>query len=212
MSLIYGKIAYNMEGDIYQHYDNVFRKKECLALASHIEKFFNWRFPHIVNLMSLISIVGWIALALERPVFYSTPVFTTIQDYMKSEVVNIWIYDRPSKKRRQKDANIIFYMIRNVKSRGIPIYTVHDNFITTPDFSPLMAGFYIDIFKNGPHPMEYINAFILQNLVGVKCYIGDYATLYKKEAFLVDILHNELLSLEPPELYKKKKEKFGIKG
>ncbi|XP_070045570.1 probable DNA-directed RNA polymerase [Nicotiana tomentosiformis] len=206
MLLIYGKTAYSMAEDIYQHYDNVFRKKECLAMASHIEKFFKWRFSHIVNLMSLIRAI--------------------VQDYMKLEAVNKWIYDRPSKKRRQvtlrvptnkrdrkktttaitanfvhqKDANIAFYMIRNVKSRGIPIYTVHDNFITTPDFAPLMAGFYIDIFEKGPHPMEYINAFIRKNLMGVKCYISDYATLYKKEAFLVDILHNELLSLEPPEL------------
>ncbi|KAG5576442.1 hypothetical protein H5410_056576 [Solanum commersonii] len=124
------------------------------------------------------------------PVYYSTPMFTTAQDYMKSEAVNIWLYDRQSKKicqvtlrvptperdRRkttstifanfihQKDAIIAFNMIKNVKKRGIPIYIVHDNFITTMDFAHDMGESYIEILLNSPHPMEYINSFLAINL------------------------------------------------
>nr|XP_016498007.1 PREDICTED: probable DNA-directed RNA polymerase [Nicotiana tabacum] len=101
MPLIYGKAAYTMADDLYKQYSGLIRKKECLTLSTHIEKFFKSRFPHIVNLMTLIRSVGWLASAMGRPIYYSTPCFTTVQDYMKSEAIKIWIYDRPSKKRRQ---------------------------------------------------------------------------------------------------------------
>ncbi|XP_019251427.1 PREDICTED: uncharacterized protein LOC109230376 [Nicotiana attenuata] len=232
MSLIYGKTAYSMADDLYQHYSSIYLKKtECLKLSSHIEKFFKSRFPHIVNLMTLIRSVGWLASAMGRPVYYSTPVFTTVQDYMKSEAIKIWIYDRPSKKRRQvtlriptnlrdlkkttsaifanfihqKDANIAFYMIRNAKLRGIPIYTVHDNFITTPDFAPLMGGFYIDVLEKGPHPMEFINTFIMQNLAGDKYYDHARVELCKWELIHVDEMYILLGEIDLPELYKKRR-------
>ncbi|KAK6772568.1 hypothetical protein RDI58_030186 [Solanum bulbocastanum] len=192
MPLVYGKTAYSMAENLYNELNKPLGlgKKECLELATHIEIFFKKRFPHIVNLMSLIRAVGWVVSASGAPVYYSTPMFTTVQDYMKSEAVNIWLYDRHSKKRRQvtlrvptperdrrkttsaifanfihqKDAIIAFNMIKNVKKRGIPIYTVHDNFITTMDFAHAMGESYIEILLNSPHPMEYINSFLAINL------------------------------------------------
>ncbi|XP_075097792.1 putative DNA-directed RNA polymerase [Nicotiana tabacum] len=96
MPLIYGKTTYIMAGDLHQHYNSILlKRKECLNLSSHIEKFFKSRFPRIVNLMTLIRSVEWLASAMGRPVYYSTPVFTTVQDYLKSEAIKIWIYDRP---------------------------------------------------------------------------------------------------------------------
>ena len=32
---------------------------------------------------------------------YRVPLFTTVQDYMKMETANIWLYDRLHKKRRR---------------------------------------------------------------------------------------------------------------
>ncbi|GKA18019.1 DNA polymerase-like protein, partial [Tanacetum coccineum] len=120
-------------------------------------------------------------------------------DYMKSKAVNIWVYDRFNKKRRQvtlriptherdrkkttaaifansihqKDANIAFYMINNATNEGVPIYTVHDDFITTAHFAMEVAGYYIDLFVNGPGSLEYINSFVLRNLLGCQHRIYD---------------------------------------
>uniref|UniRef100_K4C0S2 Uncharacterized protein n=1 Tax=Solanum lycopersicum TaxID=4081 RepID=K4C0S2_SOLLC len=55
-------------------------------------------------------------------------------------------------------------MIKNIKNRAIPLYTVHDNFISTIDFSHAMGESYIKILLNSPHPMEYINSFLGINL------------------------------------------------
>ncbi|GJW59504.1 DNA polymerase-like protein [Tanacetum coccineum] len=118
---------------------------------------------------------------------------------MKSKAVNIWVYDRFNKKRRQvtlriptherdrkkttaaifansihqKDANIAFYMINNATNEGVPIYTVHDDFITTAHFAMEVAGYYIDLFVNGPGSLEYINSFVLRNLLGCQHRIYD---------------------------------------
>ncbi|PHT59826.1 hypothetical protein CQW23_02189 [Capsicum baccatum] len=143
MPLVYGKTAYNMSYDLYQELNDILSKEECLSLASLIEAFFKSKYPHIVNLMNLIHPVGWVISALQCLIFYSTPMFTTVQDYMKMEAVKIWVYDRRNNKRwqdtlristskgdrkkkttaifanfiHQKDANIAFNMIKEAKSR-----------------------------------------------------------------------------------------------
>lgn len=101
MPMIYGKTVISMSNDIHNHFSTLLGKRECMELASHIKKFFQERFPGIVNLMDLVSNIGWLSAALDKPVFYSLPIFTTVQDYMKSKAVNLWIYDRIHKKRRQ---------------------------------------------------------------------------------------------------------------
>jgi len=51
--------------------------------------------------MNLIRDVSWLTSAMDKPDIYTTPLLTTVQDYMKSEVVNLWVYDRILKKRHQ---------------------------------------------------------------------------------------------------------------
>ncbi|KAH0687274.1 hypothetical protein KY284_017827 [Solanum tuberosum] len=224
MPLVYGKTAYSISDNLYNELNILLGKKECLELARHIEIFFKKRFPHIVNLMSLIRAVGWVVSASGAPVYYSTHVFTTVQDYMKSEAVNIWLYDRQSKKRRQvtlrvptperdrrkttsaifanfihqKDAIIAFNMIKNVKKRGIPIYTVHDNFITTMDFSHAMGESYFEILLNSPHPMEYINSFLAINLFDEARTPGGLCQIDLDGCFAVDELHSRLYNIPCP--------------
>ncbi|KAI3668697.1 hypothetical protein L1987_88291 [Smallanthus sonchifolius] len=43
----------------------------------------------------------WIVSSRGSHVVYKNTVFTTVQKYMKLDPVNVWIYDRKNKKRRQ---------------------------------------------------------------------------------------------------------------
>lgn len=193
MPMVYGKSVYSMSEDFYQHFSTVVTKRDCYKIAKAINSFFEDRLPHIMNLMKLVRIVGWLTSALGKPVHYSTPVLTTVQDYMKSKTVNIWVYDRNNKKRskvtlrvptqerdrkktaasifanfiHQKDGYIAYCMIRNKLKLGGPIYTVHDNFITSPDCAMNMPKYYIDIFTIDDQftPLGYINQFIIHNLM-----------------------------------------------
>lgn len=236
MPLVYGKTAYSMADNLYNELNDLLNKKECLELASHIDAFFKKRFPHIVNLMALIQGIGWIVSASGLPVCYSTPMFTTVQDYMKSEGINIWIYDRNSRKRRQvtlrvptperdrrktkaaifanfihqKDALIAFNMIKDVKERGIPIYTVHDNFITTMDFAQAMGETYIKILNNIPHPMAYINAFLVKNIYEVAHSPEDASNIDLNASFAVDELSVLLDNLPLPIEFQKTKLKTNL--
>lgn len=185
--MIYGKTIISMSNDIHNHFSKLLGKKECTSLAIRINKFFEG----IINLMNLIRNVGWFSAALKKPVFYSIPLLTSVQDYMKTKPINIWIYDRIHKKRRkvtlriatedrdrrktlmatfanfihQKDAYIAMYMIIEMISRGIPVYTVHDNLITTAPYAMKASNFYISTISGGRDSLLFINFFITRNLL-----------------------------------------------
>lgn len=142
--------------------------------------------------MELVRLIGWVSSNINKPVFYSTPHFTTLQDYMKSKTVNIWVYDRIQKKKRQvtlripsedrdrrktttatfanfihqQDANIAMCMIDMMLEKNIPIYTVHDNFITAGKNAQFISKIYIDsILQVAPNPFTLINLYITRNLL-----------------------------------------------
>lgn len=199
MPLVYGKTAYSMTDDLMNVFGDLYQRKDCIKLAFLLESFFKVKYSNVINLMNLVRAVGWVSSAAARPVYYSTPVLTTLQDYMKSNPVNISVYDRINKKRRkvtlrvptperdrkktvasifanfihQKDANIAFNMVSNTIIYSMPIYTVHDNFITTPDYAMNVPGLYIDVYVKGPGPLEYINFFILQNIMRCNSHVYD---------------------------------------
>jgi len=61
------------------------------------------------------------------------------------------------------DASIAMTVVEDIIFTGAPIYTVHDNFITTPSYSELIPSFYSDaIIKLGP-PLVIILTFIYMN-------------------------------------------------
>lgn len=196
MPLIYGKTVIAMSNDIYHHFSthdetqfsNLLDRRESALVALHMNKFFQDRFPGIVNLMELIRNVGWLSSALGKPVFYSTSLYTTVQDYMKTKAAKILLYDRILKKRRQvtlriptedrdqrkthvatfanfihqRDAQIAMLMIFHMITIGAPVYTVHDNFITTAPYAMRIPYFYIkNIHFNDP----VINNLIILNLL-----------------------------------------------
>ena len=191
MPLIYGKTIISMSNDIFNHYSTLLDKKESTKLATHIYEYFKIQFPHIINLMDLVRDIGWISAASDKPVFYSIPLLTSVQDYMRLKNVNIWVYDRIQKKKRQvtlriptevrdrrkthtstfanfihqKDANIAMFMIYEIINMCAPVYTVHDNFITTAPYAMHISKCYLDIFIIGRAPLYTINYFITRNLL-----------------------------------------------
>lgn len=189
MPLVYGKSKFSISQDIFTKFNGILNYKEAQLVATHINTFFKLKFENIHNLMSLIRDVAWISAAQNKPVYYTTKYYTTVQDYMTSKSVKIFIYDRIHKKRRQvtlripkqdrdrrktnsavfanfihqMDANIALLMIMDMKENNIPIYTVHDNFITSGYNSILLPDLYLhNIMKLDP--LSYINSFILLNL------------------------------------------------
>jgi DNA-directed RNA polymerase len=192
MPLIYGKSVLSMANDIHTHYNTILSQKECMVLASDINTFFKEKFPDIVNLMDLVRMIGWVSSNKDKPVFYSTPNLTTVQDYMKSKAVNIWVYDRIQKKKRQvtlripsevrdrkktsmatfanfihqQDANIAMCMIDKMLNNNIPVYTVHDNFITAGRNAKFISSKYIEsLLQAAPNPLLLINFYITRNLL-----------------------------------------------
>lgn len=190
MPIIYGKTVISMANDIKSHLPFL-NQKECSKLATVFHQFWREQFPGITSLMSTIRTIGWFSAALDRPVFYSIPEFTTVQDYMKMEPIDIWLYDRLHKKRRkvtlrvptndrdrrktevstfanfihQKDALLAMYMIDNIQRQlEAPVYTVHDNFITTALNAHHVAEIYTHNMCRLPRPLSIINWFILINL------------------------------------------------
>ena len=55
----------------------------------------------MMNLITLISTIGWFTASLNNPVVYGVPMYTTYQDYMRLKPSNIWIFDHTNKKRRK---------------------------------------------------------------------------------------------------------------
>lgn len=160
MPLIYGKSVITMASDIRDVYGSLLSYKDHFLIAQLCYEFWKIKYPDIANFMKLINLIGWFCAALNRSVHYSIEYFTTVQDYMRSQKAQISVYDRMSKKRRrvtlrvptgerdkrktqvstcvnfihQKDAfiamKVVEILTNNTNSKA-PIYTVHENFITT---------------------------------------------------------------------------------
>lgn len=229
MPMIYGKTIISMTADIKVHFSTFLSASECYKLASHCSKFWNDKFPDIINLMKLVRNIGWFSSARDLPVYYSIPTFTTVQDYMKSKAVNIWLYDRLHKKRRQvtlriptdirdrrktdvatfanfihqKDAWIAMNMVERLHNIGAPVYTVHDNFITNAIFAKQIPLEYILVFNDKfiGNPLHLINRYIDKNLCS-NYMAYDYNIL---EPIPLDILKHILEYYMPKDLSKKQK-------
>lgn len=101
MPLIYGKTVMTTSIDIHNALSPFLSKRECFILAKECFHFWKDKYPDMRILIDLISNIGWCLSTLELPVFYSTEYITTMQSYMCSKQVNIWVYDSVRKKRRR---------------------------------------------------------------------------------------------------------------
>lgn len=191
MPLIYGKTVNAMELDIKEAYGQLLSREDSRKIASLSNEFFKDTYPDIANLMKLITFIGWFCSALDRPVLYSIPYFTTKQDYKAFVKENISVYERSTKKRRrvtlsiatdrrdwrktktstcanfihQKDAYIAMKVVESLLSHRAAIYTVHDNFLTTPPFVNLVPDIYTKVFIDMGNPLHIIDSFIKNNII-----------------------------------------------
>jgi len=191
MPIIYGKTLQSTASDLQKSLSHYITFKECFAVASVCFKFFRTKYPGMDSLIRLIRDLGWIASASDRPVIYGIPYCTTVQDYMVMEPVHIWVYDRIHKKRRrvtlrvssskrdsrkteiatfvnfihQRDACVAMRVVDEMLEKNAPIYTVHDNFLTTSQYSHTITSFYSKAFFEMGPPLSIINEFIYMNAI-----------------------------------------------
>jgi len=98
MPLIYGKKLNTMANDIREHYDDYFSAKDSNLFAKICNNFFKENYSDIINLLNIINLVAWFCskTKMNRAVLYSVPFFTTMQDYMCSDKINMWLYEKVS--------------------------------------------------------------------------------------------------------------------
>lgn len=191
MPLIYGKGVISLEHDIREKYGNWLSRKDTFDFAVLAKEFWSVKYPDIINFMNLLSIISWFSSMKEKAVVYNIPFFSTMQDYMSWEKDVIVVYERQKKKRRritlkvpslkrdsrksqtsacanfihQKDAYIAMKVIEALLIKEAPIYTVHDNFLSTASHAQILPQVYTDVFIQMGDPLYIINDFILSNLI-----------------------------------------------
>nr|YP_005090412.1 orf2 gene product [Dorcoceras hygrometricum]AEK53323.1 hypothetical protein [Dorcoceras hygrometricum] len=193
MPMIYGKTLMSTACDLKRDLSSFITNKECFELASICFKFWKTKYSHMECLIRLIRHIGWIVSASDRIVNYNAKNLITVQNYTKIEPINIWIYDKMNKKRRrvtlrvssdkkdtrktetstfvnfihQKDANIAMNVVESLMKNynDCPIYTVHDNFITTAKYNKRLSEFYSYAIKSMGNPLVIINSFIWKNVI-----------------------------------------------
>lgn len=192
MPKIYGKTFISVARDLREPLGHYITFKESILIAQICFKFWNTKYDSMECLMQLIIHIGWIASASNSPVYYGISYLTTVQDYMVMEPINIWIFDKLHQKRRQvtlrvssskrdrrktaistfvnfihqRDAYIAMKVVEFMLDHGAPIYTVHDNFITTAAYSDLLPQFYSEAICGMGPPLKIINEFIQKNVGG----------------------------------------------
>ncbi|XP_022975381.1 uncharacterized protein LOC111474651 [Cucurbita maxima] len=216
MPIIYGKTVMSTSIDLTGHFSQYLMSWECFKVASVCFKFFKEKYSGMDCLIRLIRLIGWVVSSRDSAVKYTVSYFTSVQDYMQMESTYIWIYDRLHKKRRrvtfripsdkrncrkteistfvnfihQKDAFIAMKVVEKMLNYNAPIYTIHDNFITTVEKSTFIPLAYLEVFSSLGPPLSIINKFIYINVIEhLKCINSfDYEKNVISKEYLTDIL------------------------
>jgi hypothetical protein len=131
-------------------------------------------------------LVIWIVL-LFRGINIS-PLF--IQDYVKTKIeqITVWVCkkrhtvslavptdkkEREAKSKRatfanfihQKDAGLACHVILKLIKHKVPVYTVHDNFLTPAVYAHLLPEIYAKPFYDLTPPLYIVNRIIYDNLI-----------------------------------------------
>lgn len=215
MPIIYGKTVMSTASDFKEIFFQYITLKECFIVASSCFRFWRMKYHNMDCLIRLIQNIGWIASSSNRSVSYKVDYFTTVQDYMKMKPIHLWVYDRHHKKRRkvtlrvssderdrrktetstfvnfihQRDAHIAMKVVAKLLQLGCPIYTVHDNFITTSNRCNYVSLVYNRVISEMGPPLSIINEFIYMNVIQP---LNKERNLSKKDFFEV-VISNEML-------------------
>ena len=96
-------------------------------------------------------------------------------------------------------------VVANMLSINVPIYTVHDNFITTVQNSNSIPLIYSSVFRNMGTPLSIINNFIYMNVINP--YYSGYSdrlieSKYDNMVIPKDMLHFYLKAYVPENISK----------
>lgn len=94
-----GKTKDSATADIKSELGDKISGKDAYKLADAFYKLWKERFPDVQNLMNLVNEVGWFAGYRKEPIIYSKKYFTTVQDYIKTKIEKITVYNKALKKR-----------------------------------------------------------------------------------------------------------------
>lgn len=219
MPMIYGKTLMSTAGDLREQLSQFITNKESFSLASSCFSFWKTKYNNMDCLIRLIQNIGWVVSKTEREVKYQVSYFQTVQDYMKMEPVNIWVYDcqNNKKKRRkvtlrvssndrdrrktvtstfvnfihQRDAYLAMKVVESMLEYDAPIYTVHDNFISTSHACNYLPGIYNKVFSQMGPPLTIINEFLYSNII-------EQAIMYHNNG---EILSNSIEKDSPPKYF-----------
>ncbi|XP_027333857.1 uncharacterized protein LOC113848504 [Abrus precatorius] len=191
MPIIYGKTVNSTTEDLKESLFQDVLPKECPKLAALCFQFWKTRYSYMNSFIGLIGLVGRACSSLERPVLYDAVYFSTSQDYKIMEKHTVRVFNsklrkphkvtlsypsnvRDKRKSRtstfvnfihQKDAQIAMSMAFLAGEYDLPLYTVHDNFITNTYCCEYMPSLYLYVIKNMGPPLKIINRFIYRNLI-----------------------------------------------
>lgn len=191
MPIIYGKTINSTTENLKESLFQDVLPKECTKLAALCFQFWKTRYSYMNAFISLIGLVGRVCSSLERPVLYDAEYFSTSQDYKIMEKHSVRVFNsklrkphrvtlsfpsnvRDKRKTRaatfvnfihQKDAQIAMSMAFKAGELGLPLYTVHDNFITNTYYCHIMPQLYLNIIKEMGPPLKIINRFLYRNLI-----------------------------------------------
>jgi DNA-directed RNA polymerase len=223
MPIIYGKTANSTTKDLIECLSQDVLPKECSKLAVLCFKFWKTKYSYMDAFIQLISLVGRVCSSLERPVLYSAEYFSTSQDYKKMEKHSVRVFDSYSKKARnvtltfpsnerdkrksrvstfvnfihQKDAQIAMSIAFHANERNpkIPLYTVHDNFITNTHNCMKIPNIYLNVIQTMGPPLRIINRFIYINIIEPAIANGLYNNVkgYNMESFDNMIIPDKIL-------------------
>lgn len=223
MPMIYGKSQYSVCTDLKSEFSNKLTDKECREITQICFRFWSDRYHGMDCLIKLIRSIGWVVSSRDSPVSYKVPFFRTVQDYMVMKPINVWVYDVNNKKRRrvtlrvttdkrdrrkseistfvnfihQKDAYIAMSVIEKMQIINAPVYTVHDNFISTATYCDLLPSIYSNVIREMGPPLLIINDFIYKNIIKPVlrcegCEGIDYAS-YNEDYFRKNIIDKNQL-------------------
>lgn len=115
----------------------------------------------------------------------------------------------------QKDAYIAMKVVdtftKKNQNLSIPIYTVHDNFITTSIYTKLLPECYTSVFSEMGPPLRIINEFIQLNLIPERMLWKKKVYQWFNEPIPGHSLMSLLINLEPDNLSLKDKTNFDKK-
>lgn len=193
MPIVYEKTQHTAAADIYSELSFCLKKNECNKVAAFLYKFWESEHPSIARLMKLINQIGWFPGYFGCPVRYDSYFQETLQYFMVTKSIKVWVYDRKRGKRHQitlsvpttqrnktksmratfanrihqLDATIACMVILDSQKEGslFPIYPVHEHFVSNAWNAHRIPVLYLGAFLDLLDPLFIVNRMLYENII-----------------------------------------------